>query len=123
MRSAVDPRRGLDSGQSGVRIARPSGSVRAMRRVLHLTPLCVLALVAFGVGCAPGNQEACERYVEAQNIAYTECGMEERLKDPEETCPATLNEGLNCVDYYEGLADSFRCENGEVIWETGGSCS
>lgn len=91
-----------------------------MRRLLAL---CCLALVCTGLGCAPGNQEACIRYVEAQNAAYRECGKDERVKDPDITCPATLNEGLNCVDYYEKLADSFACENGEVVWDSSGSCS
>ena len=94
-----------------------------MRRVFPLVLLSVASLVALGGGCAPGNQEACENYIEAQNAAYRECGMDERVKAIEDYCPATLNEGLNCVDYYEGLANSFRCENGEVVWETGGSCS
>ena len=92
-----------------------------MRRLLALS---CSALVLAGVGCAPGNQEACLRYVEAQNAAYSECGMDDRVIDiPENTCPATLNEGLNCVDYYERLADSFACENGEVVWDASGSCS
>ena len=90
-----------------------------MRCILAIP--CLLSLTA--VGCAPANQEACFAYVEAQNEAYRDCGMDDRIKDPEVTCPSTLYEGLNCVDYYERLAESFSCENGEVVWDASGSCS
>jgi hypothetical protein len=99
-----------------------------MRRLLALScsAFAFVGLAVAGSGCAPGNQEACIKYVEAQNAAYSECGMDDRVirdGDVEQTCPATLNEGLNCVDYYERLAASFACENGEVVWDSSGSCS
>lgn len=99
-----------------------------MKSIRPLTRLILtagtLSFVALGLAsCAPENVEACKRYVEAQNQAYRDCGMPDREKDANETCPASLNEGLDCTDYYDNLARSFDCSAGEVTWDSNGSCT
>ena len=108
-----------------------AGQVTAKRSKLRVEKLAMACLGATGAlvvmlqatGCAPANVEACKRYVVAQNAAYSDCGMPDRVKEEDETCPASLNEGIDCTDYYDRLAGSFECVAGEVTWDSTGSCT
>ena len=82
-----------------------------------------LGIVALAGSCAPpDNQAACQDYVEAHNQAYRDCGRPDQQRDPDLTCPQTLNDGIDCTQYFETLRDSIRCEDGQVTWDASGSC-
>ncbi len=85
--------------------------------------LCVLG-IGWGLlatGCGPDNVAPCRAYVDAYNEAYEDCGLPNSL-DEQETCPETLNDGRDCVDYYQTLADSYACDDGSVVHDPAPSC-
>lgn len=98
---------------------------RTLRSVVRRSVVAVglLGVVGVGAGCGADNVAACKEYVQARNDAYEACEMRDRMINADETCPDTLNDGIDCTDYYTRLADSFECTAGEVTWDASGSCT
>lgn len=71
-------------------------------------------------GCIGDNVVPCRDFVVAHNEAYEDCGLLNEL-DEQELCPESLNDGRDCADYYEILADSYACENEQVIYSNEGT--
>ncbi len=79
-----------------------------------LPPLAFAAVGGTGTP-GPDNVTACKQYVVKANQAYEDCGKNIVI-DPVETCPADLNDGRDCLDFFDELGDSYMCTGEDVTF-------
>jgi len=86
--------------------------------------LATLSLGAFALGmmtaCGPDNRGSCDAAQEALDKAYEDCGID---TNTDFSCETYDDYPGDCTAYFDGVADSAKCEDDTVTFDYGDTCT
>lgn len=96
--------------------------MRSARRQGRVWLMVFVAGAPTTLACGPvDDRTPCEKAQDSLNEAYEECEIDARI---DLSCNAIMGDGdqYDCAEYYGTVAETARCEDGEVTFEYGGPC-